>query len=228
MNSEIFGLGLNKQITALSNLTDENTVNAIATERQIPGELNTTGMTATAIWYTYGAPWTTWDTMTESSFPITGTLKPQYDYAGADAAIRVEASMMRLTPSGKDQTQSSTVTWTAAAKPFGYLADDQRPNAFSIVLPAYRAVRLFPIDASSAPSGGAYNFEWRKHVENHLSLYLENGPQPGSSCPYCRVLMTWEDKDFRQYGVSWLQTNSWQCTISGGTGGRGGGTRRGH
>ncbi|MDD4872566.1 MAG: hypothetical protein PHR77_18605 [Kiritimatiellae bacterium] len=228
MNSEIFGLGLNKQITRLSDLTDENTVNAIATERQIPGELNTTGMTANAIWYAYGAPWKTWDIMTDSTFPITGTLKPQYNYAGADAVIRVDANIMRLTPSGKDKTKSHTVTWTAAAKPFGYLADNQRPNAFDVVLPAFRAVRLFPIDASSAPSGGAYNIAWRKHIEQHLPVYMENGPQPGSSCLYCQALMTWEDNDFRQSGIAWLSTNSWQCTFTSGPGGRGGGTRRGH
>ncbi|OGV69015.1 MAG: hypothetical protein A2283_23115 [Lentisphaerae bacterium RIFOXYA12_FULL_48_11] len=228
MNSEIYGLGLNKSITELSSLADENTLNAIATERQLQGELNSTGMTQTAVWYTYGAPWTTWDVMADPSFPITGTLKPQYNYAGADAAVRVIAKAARLMPSGKGNYPSNTVTWTAAAKPFGYLADDQRPNSFDIVLPAYRAVRLFPVDASSAPSGGAYNLEWRRHVENHLSTYMEQGPQSGS-CPYCNILVAWEDPQLRQSGIDWLSTNSWQCTIVGGPGGiRGGGSPRGH
>jgi Flp pilus assembly protein TadG len=231
MNSEIFSLGLSKWVTELSALTDMDTVTTIAEERTMDASgLNSTGMTATAAWYVYGGGWSSWDTMTDLSFPLTGTLRPQYDYIGADAVIRIEVQAERLVPAAKNVTYVNKVTWTAAAKPFGYLTGDQKPNSVSLVLPAFHAVRLFPIDASTAPSGGAFNIAWRQHIEYHLPEYLKNGPQPDSTCYYCQQLLTWENPEFRQFGIAWLSSNSWQCTIApiGGGGGHGGGTRRGH
>jgi hypothetical protein len=124
---------------------------------------------------------------------------------------------------------SNTLTWTAAAKPFGYLDEAQRPTRYRLVLPAYHEARLIPVDASSAPAGGGYNVDWQRHVRDHLPAYMEHGPDPASSCRYCRQLVVWEMPAFRQAGVAWLDENSAQCDArDGGHGGRGGGTRRGH
>lgn len=231
MNSEIFGLGLEKQVSSLSAFTDEDTITTIAEERQLPGSMTSTGMTLSATWYIYGSSWTTWNIMNDRSFPLTGSLKPQYNYVGADAAIRIEADIQRLMPARNGTGLVSRVTWTAAAKPFGYLNEDQRPDSCGLVIPAFHAVRLIPIDASTAPSGGSYNIGWRRHLSYHLPEYMERGLEGlTAGCYYCQQLQTWEDQAFRQYGVTWLSSNSWQCTISvgGGGGGSGGGTRRGH
>jgi hypothetical protein len=162
----------------------------------------------------------------EAQFPATGPIKPQYDYAGADAAARVEAQATRVTPGSR----TSQITWTAAAKPFGFLAGDERPNASGVVLPAFHEVRLIPVDASSAPAGGAFNLDWREHIEGHLPDYMQNGLAnlPGD-CWYCQQLVMWENGIFRQTGIDWLAQFSSTCrTYGGGGGGGGGGRRRGH
>ena len=112
------------------------------------------------------------------------------------------------------------VVWTAAAKPFGYLNDHDTPNSEILVLPAFHDVRLIPIDASSAPSGGSFNLAWREHIEGHLANdlinYMANGPQgvQGNGCWYCQQLVTWENQQFRASGLTWLSSNSWECTVS--------------
>jgi hypothetical protein len=62
-------------------------------------------------------------------------------------------------------------------------------------------VRLIPVDASSVPAAGAYDLEWREHIEEHLDDYMEHGPS-SSSCWYCRQLLTWENVAFRQAGIA--------------------------
>jgi hypothetical protein len=240
INSEIFGLGLDKIVTSLSAFADppsslSSLIEDLATERQLGAPpLSTNFVETKATWFCYNSafwsPWNAMDTSGDDPFPATGSIKPQYDYAGADAAIRIEATASRLTPGPRGAGVSNTITWTAAAKPFGYLNDTDCPNSFGIVLPAFHEVALIPVDASSAPSGGSYNLPWREHIEQHLPLYMMNGPG-ASSCWYCQQLLTWEDPAFRQEGVVWLSSNSYQCVASGGGGGgghHGGGTHRGH
>jgi hypothetical protein len=163
----------------------------------------------------------------DDPFPVTGPLKTQYDYAGADVAVRVMALMQRVTPGPRGLPVSETVTWTAAAKPFGYLEETLPPNAATIVLPAYHDARLIPIDASSASGTGGFDPEWRRFIEEDLPRYLATGELDCDS-RYCQQLRTWEMADFRQDGVDWLDENSEQCTAGGDGGGPGGGRRRGH
>jgi hypothetical protein len=192
-------------------------------------------MDTVSTWYCYGsgawADWTVMNTEGEDPFPATGTVKPRYNYTGADAVTRIEATAVRITPGHRGAEISDTITWTAAAKPFGYLNEVDRPNSCGgLVLPAFREVALIPVDASSAPSGGGYNLAWREHIDQHLPVYKHDGPSE-SSCYYCRQLLTWENEAFRQAGVLWLSSNSYQCVATGGGGPgghRGGGTRRGH
>lgn len=237
MNSEVFGLGLDRVVTELSSLTASpgglsGQVTTMGEDRGLGAPIASNFMDTVATWYCYSPSiWSTWsamDTEGEDPFPATGTVKPQYDYVGADVAIRIETPVVRVTPGPKGAEVSDHITWTAAAKPFGYLNEADRPNAFGLVLPAFHEVALIPVDASSAPSGGGYNLPWRGHIEDHLPVYMENGPTE-SSCPYCQQLLTWENPEFRQGGVLWLSSNSYQCVADDGPGRyRGGGTSRGH
>ena len=232
INSEIFGLGLHKVATPLNRIVETNFINDAAAAIDLPAAVTERGMTNTAIWICYGRHWGNWEAMDiggDPPFPLTGPLKPKYNYAGADAAIRVESTLKRLTHGQNSDTVYNTLTWTAAAKPFGYLDDETPPNAEHLVIPAFHDIRLIPVDASSAPSGGSFNIGWRRHIEYHLPEYMERGTaglSPG--CWYCQQLRTWERDSFRAAGITWLEHYSDQCLPHGGRGGRGGGRRRGH
>ncbi|MBO7299668.1 MAG: hypothetical protein J6V41_07695 [Kiritimatiellae bacterium] len=181
-------------------------------------------------WYYYNsARWGSWDTMLDPAFPIEGEVRDEYNYQGADSVMRVEANSHRLM---EDAKSHDTIVWTGAAKPFGYLENEDGktiPNAVGLVLPAFHTVNLIPIDASSAPNGGSFNMKWRRHREYHLPVYLAEGPSVlSSNCKYCRQLVTWEFPDFRASGVEWLSSNSWKCVISPPGGGSSGGTRHAH
>jgi hypothetical protein len=237
INSEIFGLGLVRRTTTLDGMSDgenfDEWLDEMARERDLTGTINTNALYRSATWYLYDSSvWTSWSAMEtdgEDPFPATGFVRPQYDYAGADVAVRIAEATTRVSPaSGGGGAQTNVISWTAAAKSFGFLNEADRPDAFGLVLPAFREVRLIPVDASSAPSGGGYNIEWREHVEQHLPIYMQTGPSP-AACWYCRQLQTWERPEFRMAGSEWLFWNSDRCTVvPSGPGGRGGGRRIAH
>jgi hypothetical protein len=169
--------------------------------------------------YNYGR-WPGWPVMSDPSYPVDGRLASEYEYTGADAVARVEARITRFTADRADGSAGAgdAITWTGAAKPFGHLdseSDGSRvpPHSAHLVLPAFREVRLIPIDASTAPSGGSFNLAWRRHCEHHLPLYLANG-RGVAGCGYCGNLAQWDIPEWRKSGVDWLSTNSWRCTIS--------------
>lgn len=230
INCEYFGLGLRRQ-AMIGDMRAITGMDNARVERDLaPDFISSSVGAVTSVWYCYDqSVWGPWDLMSpfgENHFPATGPVKSQYDYAGGDAVTRVLAAAPRLTPGAG----SSRITWTAAAKPFGYLEVDGRPikpNEYDLVLPAFRDVRLFPADASSAPAGGAFNLDWRDHIEGHLKDYLATGTTV-AGCSYCMMLVTWENPLFRQTGIDWLKLNSGSCQVSGGRGGHGGGARHGH
>lgn len=240
INSEIYGLNLRIVTTGLESFLSAADATALAADRGLGGTVSNDAVDIDAVWYCYNSRWTSWDAIkpygTEDAFPVTGTVKPQYDYAGSDAAVRIEERIDRHTPGAGGSQVSDYITWTAAAKPFGYLNETETPNSYELVLPAYHEVRLIPVDASSAPAAGGYNIEWREHVEVHLDKYMDGGPNAIRNdpemkrCWYCLQLTTWEDTAFRQAGVDWLAVNSYLCTLPSGPGGgrRDGGSRRGH
>lgn len=234
INSEIFGLGLVKVVTRLENFGAIGVVTNIAVQYGFDGSLNTNATRSRAAWYCYDpAKWTAWEaaaTGGPDAFPLTGSVKPRYDYAGADAAVRVVESATRLTPGAGGRSITNTITWTAAAKPFGFLEEERKPTAYGLVLPAFHEARLIPVDTCSGPSAGAYNYQWRIHIEHHLPDYMDGGPSRiEPNCWFCQQLVTWENAAFRMEGSQWLDENSHLCTISSGGGThRGGGTRRGH
>ncbi len=244
VNSEIVGLGLQRR-RVIDRLETVEAMDALRTEHDLGATvIREEIMEVEATWYVYDpAIWSRWDIFGEGSgFPVVGPVYPEYDVAGADAAIRIEAEADRLTPnfdvralfegrepSVDDRDSTARITWTAAAKPFGTL-NGERVNEYDLVLPAFDEVRLIPIDASSAPAGGSFDLEWRHHIEEHLPLYEQHGPSVlDSGCRYCRALITWEDAEFRRRGIEWLEEFSHTCYGSGGPGGTSsGGTRRAH
>ncbi len=185
-----------------------------------------------AAWFVYDpSAWGRWSDLYGDDFPFEGRVKSEYDYIGADAAVRVETALARVTPG----IATDAIAWTAAAKPFGFLEGPTRPNRWGLVLPAFREVRLVPVDAATGSAGGSRP-EWAMHIYTHLPDYSERGLEglhPG--CWYCAQLRQWEEPAFRQAGIEWLRLNSAACQRTprpGGGGGGGGapsgGTRRGH
>lgn len=202
----------------------------VGAEAPRPGP-GTNALAATWIGWDAGA-WGAWDAMKDPSMPLDGELRPEFDYAGADAAMRVENPFARLGGSGASGAAEGPMLWIGAAKPFGALDLDGRrapPTASPVVLPVFREVRLIPLDASSAPAGGSFDLRWRRHCADHLPRYLERGVaalEPG--CPRCAALARWEDPELRAAGVRWLADNAWKCTVSEPGGSRGGGSRHAH
>lgn len=231
INAEAFGLGL-RRVTYLSMLeVPEPAANAVtagdiqeAIESFAGFALGTSIVEVAATWYAYRDDlWKDWTELMPENFPFRNPIRAQYNYAGADAAVRLEASADRLTPG----VQTDVITWSAAAKPFGHLEGSVRPDHYGLVLPAFQETRLIPIDASSAPATGSRP-GWWQHVYYHVRDYAARGLDalvPG--CWYCGALRRWEVNEFRQAGIDWLEENSASCVQPGG-GGPGGGGRRGH
>ncbi len=172
--------------------------------------------------------WTAWTDRIPDGFPFLAPVRNEYNYAGADAAIRIETTMQRLTPG----SAPDTISWSAAAKPLGSLDEANHPvvpTRYGLVLPAFHDIRLIPVDTSSAPGGGSAP-GWGLHIYRHLDSYLQRGLDgltPG--CYYCDQLRIWEPQPFRQDGLDWLELNSQRCQrTTGGGNSPGGGTRRGH
>lgn len=237
-NSEIFGTGMTVQRVALGFMPELTGYLQMRNGDSIKAK----ALATVDNWYFHSpGMWRMqWDGMTEDDedfLPMAGNVREEYDYAGADAVIRLYAQAPMLAFGGGESGEGvRDILWTAAAKPFGYLRDfgggsrsgKLRPNSFGFVLPAYRDVRLIPMDAATSGGDGSFDIDWRRHIEEHLPPYLASGVLDGS-CGFCGDIATFEDPAFRSRGSQWLSVNSYKCTLpSGGGGGRGGGSRRGH
>ena len=246
-NCEIFSIGLRPRMMRLEKIGGIEEALFGAAESQGIDLLGRTDPTITPYvrtnvlpvaqnWYFYentmwDAPWPAMDSASGEVLPLAGEIKPEYNYMGADAVVRLSVETSRVsTP----EPTSDTLIWTAAAKPFGYLRTDDngmeklQPIAYGLVLPAFRNVRLIPLDAATSGSDGSFDIQWRRHTDEHLPLYLETG-QKAPGCPYCNNLKTFENPAFRLQGSEWLKKNSYRCVAPPPPGpGRGGGTRRGH
>ena len=162
-------------------------------------------------------------------FPVVGEVKDEYNVRGCAAVCRCEndvASVATDTAAG--------FTWSAAAKPFGFLVEDVTgrhcpvTDVYRFVVPAMSDVRLVPVDSVGGSQLCTADFGWIVHVREHLPIYMERGAtSPG--CWWCAQLATWELDSFREAGAEWLKNNSETCVRqTGGGTGRGGGTSRGH
>lgn len=192
--------------------------------------------TGTYQWHFYEAqswrmdnPWPTYD----DDFPFREgwSVRPEFNYkGGADAAISTFIEAEHLTPG--IHMDADSISWKAAAKPFGFLSvtngtgneEVRMPQYFGLVLPAFHQARLIPNDISSRPVGVSEP-NWDEHIYEHLPLYIASGIDAirGSGCWYCRQLVQWEDPEFRAAGAAWLDAHSGDCYRSSGGGGGGGG-----
>ncbi len=230
-DAEYFRLGV-RRVYRLAQLTvpeagpDAPTADELLAELadQAGRSFDTNILNVSATWFAFREDiWSGWDELLPDGFAFRGDIKPEYNYAGADAAVRLESDADRLTPG----LQKEVITWSAAAKPFGALEGPVRPDAFGLVFPVFREVRLIPMDASSAPAGGSRP-GWWEHIQHHIQPYAASGlGELVDGCWYCQQLKTWEEDAVRQEGLDWLELNSASCQQHGGPG-DGGGGRRGH
>ncbi|MBP5228273.1 MAG: hypothetical protein J6336_12900 [Kiritimatiellae bacterium] len=263
-NSEIFGLSLVPFTTPIQRVFSAPQLADYAANAGFP-ELTAAALTASnamdrlETWFFYNpSDWDEWSRMKpdgEDSFPVTGPVRHEYDVAGADAIVRVGATVDRMTPNIAGGAHTDSVTWSSAAKPFGYLETDTGKEpataAAFFVLPAFRHVRLIPVDAASGAQYASADADWVRHIRGHLHAYLETGRLQSETCAYCRTLAFWDqnpvqqvaetvvgndgtarreviNKPFRQIGIDWLEEFKENCRRYSSGGGRGGGTRRGH
>ncbi len=239
-NAEIFGLGLRPFTVTMETLFSPEALAehfaASGRDTTTAAQLDNTNLMEVAeTWYLYNpADWGAWERIRpDDGFPIAGAVRSEYDVAGGDAVVRVNASVERLTPGIAGEVRGDTVVWSAAAKPFGYLEEGSEKRrvtaAAHFVLPSMRNVRLIAVDAATGSENNSADVEWVRHVRSHLHTYLEQGPQAHGSCRYCQALTLWEVAAFREEGIEWLSLYSNTCRLpSGGGNRRGGGTRRGH
>ncbi|MBO4288140.1 MAG: Tad domain-containing protein [Kiritimatiellae bacterium] len=240
-NAEVFPLHVHPSVRRMRMLFSPDELAGYAQDAG-HADANATLLAATnlteraEVWFFYnGTDWGEWKAIKpdgEDNFPITGPVREEYDTAGADAAIRVSAPVTRLTPNIADGG-GERVLWTAAAKPFGYLdtqtGKDKVTSAAGFVLPAFRNVRLVPIDAVSNADASSSDVEWVTHVRSHLKQYVQNGPSgAGGGCRYCSALALWENDLFRREGADWLEEYGGTCRRPSHGPGHGGGSRRGH
>lgn len=228
VNSEFYSLCLERVSFPLDDANLVSLMNKIKDDRNLPGKAIDPDLVSdvSVTWYCYGERWEEPFAMSDPKFPSAGTVRPQFNYAGADSVVRIETAADLRTPG----TEIGEITWTAAAKPLGHLKKETKPNAYDLVLPAFHEARLIPMDASSGSSGGSFDLSFRKHCEEHLPDYLDSGPiMLAKVCWYCQQLSTWEKPSFRAKGKAWLAANSSKCYVTGGGGGgSGGGTSIGH
>lgn len=232
-NSEFLPLRVQPVTVQLRAILSADTLRAEAARDGVDmsGFIETNVMFRAETWYTYNSYWGPWSLMDTNTFPLAGTLKPEYDYAGADVMMRIQASINRMTPGLDNSSASNSILWTAAAKPFGALgagtAPPLPPSSYGLVFPCFTDVRLIPVDACSGSDNGSFDVGWRQHVNVHLPLYLATGATtPG--CWYCQQLVAWDVPAFRQEGIVWLSTNSYRCVLPSSGGIHGGGTPHGH
>jgi len=192
-----------------------------------------------AVWFYFEpAAWGRWfdgrrlaGTEDGYEFPLVGEVRPAYNVRGASAVCRCVATGTSIL--GEDAT---SYIWSAAAKPFGRIADDLEGDIpvtarKFFVLPVFDAVRLIPLDAAGSEDLATADYDWVQHVRHHLNDsdgYLARGPRSGAACYYCRQLVDWERPTIRRTGLEWLKHHSKTCVR--GTGGPGshGGTPHGH
>ncbi len=236
-NSEIFGLGLTSRPIELRRVGGvEGAMLGAAESEEIAmeGYVSTNVLPRLENWFFYSgdvwdSPWPGMDPNGPDGLPLAGPVKDEYNYTGADAVIRLFVTTYRMTAADAEDE----LVWTAAAKPFGYLLDSGStarllPHAYGLVLPAFRDIRLIPIDAASSGGDGSFDIDWRHHTDEHLPVYLESG-HITEGCRYCSLIKRFEDAAFRMEGVLWLRDNYKLCILPPrGGGGHGGGTRRGH
>lgn len=183
-------------------------------------------------WAFFDPMWHRWveiDPFGENEFPAVGPVKPEYDVRGCAAVCRVLNGFQDLVDDGE-----GSVSWTAAAKPFGFVEDLQGEPApvtafMRFVTPAFDTARLVPIDSVGGMDLSTADVEWVEHIRKHLRAYFSTGPySTGRDCFYCDQLRSWENPSFRATGKIWLKYHSGECIRPAGPGYGRGGSAHGH
>ena len=164
-----------------------------------------------------------------AEFPLACEVRPEYNVMGCAAVCRCITTSSPVAVSG-----STELSWSAAAKPFGFLqGEDGTPapanSQAGFVLPCFTDARLVPVDSVDGADLTTADAAWTEHVRRHVPRYLEYGPISAQGCQYCMRLQDWELASFRFTGAVWLKMYSGTCRRGSGGGGSGhGGTARGH
>ncbi len=150
--------------------------------------------------------------------PFRDAVADRYDYMWGQNIYHLHINYPQLSPRrGGDSTD-----WVSAAKIFGYLEGASGavhpPHYFGMVLPAFRDARLIPVPPNvRAP-------ELEEHYNDHLDSYLENGISAldenddglaDNGCRYCQLLVYFDDEEFRDAGIEWLDENWEVCSSAG-------------
>lgn len=183
-------------------------------------------------WAFFDPMWHRWveiDPFGENEFPVVGPVKPEYDVRGCAAICRVLNGFQNLV-----DDDDGAVSWTAAAKPFGFVEDLQGEAApvtafMRFVTPAFDTAKLVPVDSVGGTDLSTADVEWIEHVRKHLRAYFATGPySTGRDCFYCNQLRSWENPAFRTTGKAWLKYHSGECVRPLGPGCGRGGSAHGH
>lgn len=163
-------------------------------------------------WSAYDSgSWGPWEAMHAGELPIDGTLKEEYDYFGASAAISVA---------------EEGYEWLAVAKAFGDVGGGN-PTAAGLVLGGFDDVRLIPVDAGDVGIT-AFNPTWIRHLRRHIQSYASTG-LTFDNCRYCEALRKFDNRAWRTQVIAWLAQNGHTCRRPTPDGdGSGGGARFGH
>ena len=164
----------------------------------------------------------------EEMFPVVGEVKPEYNVRGCAAICRCELDVETVA-----MELDSSVTWSAAAKPFGSVENfegetDVATALKSFVVPCFSHIRLVPLDSVGGEDLSTADYGWVTHIREHLGPYLENGPRNAQGCFYCMQLQTWEVRLFREKGKQWLKYYADTCIRGYGGCGSHGGASHGH
>lgn len=183
-------------------------------------------------WAFFDYTWRRWvemDPFGEYAAPVMGQVKPEFDVRGCAAICRVENGFEDLV-----DESSGGVSWTAAAKPFGFVEDLEGERApvtalMRLVTPAFEEAKLVPIDSVGGADLSTADGVWVEHIRKHLKKYFSTGPHStGAGCFYCDQLRQWERASFRARGKTWLKYHSGECIRPLGPGGGTGGSAHGH
>ncbi len=238
-NCEVYSLHLETRVGSAVELLGTNLICRLTgkTEADIAHSLIITN--TAQIWYFYdvqpdGEGWCKWREMDLTDavcgLPLVGSVKPEYDVRGAAAICRVSRNVPNVLGTGKDRV----AVWSAAAKPFGTVENEDGETAVltsiadGFVTPVSYQAKLVPLDSVGGRDLATADAEWMRHLRNDLSAYLENGPNALSDCYYCQQLVAWERSSLREHGRRWLKYHSSSCVRPTGGGSGHGGTPHGH
>jgi len=173
------------------------------------------------VWASYDETWHEWSTtFNPVNFPISGTVRPEYDVAGCVASCALVAGIPRMEKKDDAVTRMRRMRVTAEAKPLGVVrgldgsvrAPVTAYNRF--VAAAYPDRQIFteaqlvPVGSVPRSPGVSMEPDWYEHVRHH-------GRDLSQGCGYCDLWRKWCDPAFRTSIQDWLRRNGDTCRSSG-------------